>query len=517
MLNVIANAINSFAVVGASTANFITAIDSALTAFTAANPAYTFAASGSAGETTASSLAAAEALGFTPDTNLLVFTLIVTANYAGTTTLSLSASGADDNLGLSTAGTVAGSITLNITFGVALTANLSAQDATFVVLNGLTVGAEAQATGIFPVGVGLLGASVNGGSLVLNASAAVTMVSDGTGTPQANTVSEILGINAADLVNVTEQPSGVTGNQAVTASFGNLTNASANLVISGDPLSGSALTVGFTGSQAASFQSFANLAPSDLLGGLSTLASAMDDIGESSALSVDVPLTNLSVGQAADFGSVFDADVVNALSNNQTHTPTFNSIQQFATDLAALTGITDSTVTYVGGSNQIDIGFTLAESFPATPASFTYDLTGASGSILGDLTDVSATTATATLSISGSGVVSVAFDFDLTPNTVQIQAATPVPAKGVLTAGSDAHFTLSLTAPGTAAATAVKVTVAASATQSNTTATQLLANINTALQTALTGAGLAANLVTATFVPGGSTLVLNLVPGRSPT
>ena len=75
----------------------------------------------------------------------------------------------------------------------------------------------------------------------------------------------------------------------------------------------------------------------------------------------------------------------------------------------------------------------------------------------------------------------------------------PLPANGVLITGSDAHFALSLTAPGTGTPTVVNVTVAASATQSNTTPTQLLANINTALQTALTGSSLAANLVTATL------------------
>ncbi|HEY4171451.1 MAG TPA: hypothetical protein VGM42_00370 [Rhodopila sp.] len=144
LLNVIAGAINSFAVVGASTDNFQTAIVSALAAFTAANPAYTFVVSASAGE--ASSPAALEALGLPPGSEQLVFTLDVTATYNGTQTLSLTAGATDDNVAFSTAGTVTGTVNLNLTFGVALTANLSAQDATFVVLNGLTVGAAAQNT-----------------------------------------------------------------------------------------------------------------------------------------------------------------------------------------------------------------------------------------------------------------------------------------------------------------------------------------------------------------------------------
>ena len=513
VLNVIASAINSYAVVGASTDNFLSSITSTLAAFTAANPAYTFTVSGSAGEV--SSAAALAALGLPPGTDQLVFTLSVTAKYAGTPTLSLTPSATDDNIGFATPGTATGSVNLNITFAVALTPNLSAQDATSVILNGLNVSATAQnSTAVFPIGVGLLGSTVNSGNLVLGTSANITMVSDGTGAPQANTIGQILGVTATSLVNVTEQPPSTnSGTLAVTASFGSLSDALANLVINGDPLSGVAPTVDFNGSQAANFQSFANLAPSDLLGGLSTLASAMNAIEGSSALSADVPLTNLTVGQAADFGSIFNTDIVTALSSNQTHTPTFNSIQQFETLLAALPGITDSAVTYSGGSNQIDIGFTLAVGFPAAPTSFTYDLTGTPGTTLGNLTDVLSTSATATLSISGSGSVAVQFGMTLAPNTVQIRAATPVPASGVLTAGSDAHFTLYLTAPGVGSATKVSVTIAASATQSNTSATQLLANVNTALQTALTAASLAPNLVTATFAPGTSILVLNLVPG----
>ncbi|MEA2773769.1 MAG: hypothetical protein QOD93_6731, partial [Acetobacteraceae bacterium] len=511
VLNEIASAIQTYAAgSGASTDNFLTGIQGALAGITATYPAYTFTVStATAGESSDPSLdtSLSQPLG----TQVLQFNLIVTATHAGSQTLSLSANPATDNVAFSTAGTTSGSVTLNITIDVALAANLAAQDATFVQLNGLSVQASAGTTGTFPIGVGLLGASVTGGSIGLNSGAAITLTSDGAA---PTTVSNIIGNSAANLVTVTEQtPSAMTGTLAVASSFGDLTNASANLVFTGDPLGSAPPTVHFTGNQGTNFQSFANLAPTDLLGGLSELASVMNDIGQSSPLAVDIPLTNLTVGQATKFGSVFEADIVNALSNNQTHTPTFNSIQQFEADLAALTAVTNSSVTYNSGSNQIGIAFTLAENFPATPASFTYDLTGAAGTILGDLTNVLSTSATATLSVSGTGSVAVGFNFGLTPNTVQIQADKPVPTSGVLSPGSDASFTLALSAPGVGSPTVVKVPVPAAATQSNTTATQLLANINTALQTALTGAGLASNLVTATFAPGTSVLVLNLIPG----
>ena len=515
VLNVIASAINSFAVVGASTANFQSAIESALAAFTAANPAYTFPTiSASAGDIPASDTSAATALGLTPGVDQLVFTLNVVADYASTPTISLTPSTADDNIGMSTAGTATGAVTLALTFAVQQIPTASAQDDTFVILNGLTAAASAAVVAPFQIGIGVLGATVSKGGAGLDTSAVITMVSDGTGLPQAYSIGTILGTAAADLVNVTEQqPSTVSAELTLTSTFGDLSGGLATLVIAGDPLSNTAPTFSFTGGyQATDFQSFANLAPTDILGALSTLASAMDDLGGSPALSVDVPLTDVTVGQAADFGTIFNTDVVDGLSSNSSHTPIFDSIQTFQTDLAALTGVTGTTVTYDAESDQMEIAFTLSEGFPATPASFTYDLTGTSGTTLGNLTDVTSTSATATLSISGTGSAAVAFDFALAPNSVQVKGVAPVPTNGVLITGSDAHFTLNLSAPGDAAATLVPVTVAAASTQSNTTATQLLANINTALQTALTGAGLAANLVTATL-SSSNNLVLTMVPG----
>ena len=398
--------------------------------------------------------AALDALGLTPGTDQLVFTLSVTAKYAGTPTLSLTPSATDDNIGFSTPGTATGSVNLNITFAVALTPNLSAQDATFGdPERAERLGHRPEQHGGFP---DRRRAAWRDGEQRQPCPGYAPPTSPWSATAPAlrrrTRSARYWASRPPDLVNVTEQPpSTISGTLAVTASFGSLSDASANLVINGDPLSGVAPTVDFTGSQAANFQSFANLDPTDLLGGLSTLASVMNDIEGSSALSADVPLTNLTVGQAADFGSIFNTDIVTALSSNQTHTPTFNSIQQFETRSGRAAGYhrlgrhlqrrqqPDRHRLHPGGG------------FPATPASFTYDLTGTSGTTLGNLTDVLSTSATATLSISGSGSVAVRIRLRrLTPNTVQIRPATPVPANGVLTAGSDAHFTLYLTAPGVA-------------------------------------------------------------------
>ena len=84
----------------------------------------------------------------------------------------------------------------------------------------------------------------------------------------------------------------------------------------------------------------------------------MNAVEQSPSLSVDVPLTNVTgVGQAVDFGSAFNTDIVSALGTDSIHAPT-NTIQQFEADLAALTGVTNSTVNYTYGNNEIEIGFT---------------------------------------------------------------------------------------------------------------------------------------------------------------
>ena len=284
-LTVIASAINSYAVTGASTANFQSAINTALAAFTAANPAYTFSVSASAGEIPASDTTDAAALGLTPGVDQLVFTLNVTETYKSTPTLSLSPSAADDDIGFSAPGTATGTVNLALTFAVEVTPNVSAQDGTYVILNGLTAGATAVVSGPFPIGIGLLGATVSAGSVGLTTSVDVAMAADGTGTPQAYPIGAILGTAAANLLNVTEQqPSTVTGQLTLTATptttFGTLDNGTTTIMISGDPLSGTAPTVVFSGTEATQYQSFANMAPSDLLGALSTLGSAMDDVGE---------------------------------------------------------------------------------------------------------------------------------------------------------------------------------------------------------------------------------------------
>jgi hypothetical protein len=445
-----------------------------------------------------------------------VFNLVVTATHTESPTFSLTPSSSDDKLGFSETGTATGMVNLNITIAIADVPNLSAQDATTVILNDLNVGGTAQAPGTFPIGIGLLGATVSGGNLGLAASAVITLVNDGTSAPQPNPVSATLGTTAANLLNLAERPSSVTGTLDVAANFGDLMNATATLYVAGDPLNGTPLSYNFNGSQGTSFQSFANLDATDLLGGLTNLGAALTDIDQSSALSTDVPLTDQTVGQAANFGALFSSDVIDELSNTQNNSPLFTSIQQFGTELAGLPGVSGSNVNYTDYNNDIEVGFTLAGSFAATPASFTYDLTGQAGTTLGQLADVQSTSAEATLSINGSGTVTVGFDFSLTPTSVQLRAATPVPAHGALPAGADAHFTLSLSAPGDPAPTNVNVTLSAAATQTNTLPQTLLVQIDTALQTALTGAGLTANLVTATFAPGSNLLLLTLVPGTSP-
>ena len=66
--------------------------------------------------------------------------------------------------------------------------------------------------------IGLLGATATSGSIVIGTSVDITMVSDGAGLPQPNSIGAILGTAAANLVTVTErQPSSVDGKFVVTS------------------------------------------------------------------------------------------------------------------------------------------------------------------------------------------------------------------------------------------------------------------------------------------------------------
>ncbi len=485
----------------------------ALTSFNGSHSGFTLTADPTqtyAGLIPAANATAAESLGLTAGIDQVVFNLALTAAYTGAQAVALSSGPGTDNVSFNTNVNYSSTLKLGITFGVQLTSNLDATDATFVRLNQLDASVNLSATNLsFATSVGVLGAQVSNGTITLTAQAGAQLPGSGSAGAQPQTISQILGTSVSSLLTIVPEASSLTATLPVTASLSGLTSASATIGITGDPLSGNAPAVTLNGYNAPDFSSFASLQPSDLLSALSSIANSLNGIGNSSLMSTNIPLTSLTLGKAADYGAEFIKDVLGPLTDTH-NSPDFSNLQQLVTDLTAAAGISGVTTSY--SNHQLSINFALQETFATTPASFNYDLTAPSGSILSDLGNVVSTSGS--LSVSGTGSVQVGFNFNLTPTSVTVQGALPLPSNGVLAPGNDANFSLSLSADGSSP-TVVPVTVSAAAAQGNTTTAQLIAEINTALQQALGAAGLDANLVTASTasISGGQALVLTLSAG----
>ena len=515
VLTGIGNAVQAYATAGNNTAGFYQAISTALATFNAGHPGFTLTANPAqtyAGLIPAANATLAQSLGLQAGYDQLLFNLVLTATYAGTQAISLGGGDANDNIAFQGNVPYTATVQLGVTFVVSLQPNLGPQDATSVELNQLDATVSVAATGLsFPVSIGVLGAQVTGGKLNMTAEAGLLIQGGGI---QPLSISNIAGTSPTGLLNVVPRTSTLSATLPLTATFGDLASDTAAITITANPLTFAGPSVSITGPNATTYNAFANLTPAQLLSALKSVGSAITAANGSSLLSAPVPLTTLTIGQAADFASEYASDVTAKLTGNG-GAPVFSTIQQFAQDITALTGVTGVTATYTSYNNQLAIGFNLAETFATTPSLFNYDLTAAAGSALANLTHVGST---GTLAVGGTGTVGVGFNFNLAPTAITLHGGMELPANGVLPAGTDAHFNLALSVDG-ASPTVVPVTVSAAATQANTTIAQLVAEVNTALQQALTAAGLAANQVAAstTSGAGGIVLLLTLTSGTYTT
>ena len=334
MLGAVASAVQSYAVAGASTDSFGTAITSALTTFNAANPGFTISLSPAASQLYAGLIPAADvsgaaSLGLPSGADQVVFNLSLIARYSGTQAISLAGGLALDNVTFQSSVPYTSTLLLNLTFGVTLTPGLGPQDATFVRLNQFDASVQVAAAGLsFAAGIGMLGVQVSSGTVALDAEA-IAALAGGSGA-QPVTISNIIGTPAADLLSVTPVESTLSATLPVQSTFVTFSANSAITLTSG-PLSGAAPTVGFAGNDAADLNGFADLTSANLLGALNSVGAALTGVGSSSLLGMDVPLTSLSVGQAANFATEYANDVTGPLTNSSSD-PTFSTIQQFVTD-----------------------------------------------------------------------------------------------------------------------------------------------------------------------------------------
>ena len=220
ILGAVASAIQSYAVSGASTTGFINAMNTAFAAFDAANPGFTITVNQTAsyaGFIPAADASEAAGLGLTTGSDQLVFNLTLTANYAGTQTFALTGGKANNNVSFSASVPYASTVLLGLTFGVTLTPNLAPADATFVLLNQLAVGVGMNGENNFAANVGVLAAQIANGTISLTAQASAVLANN---PGEAQTISEIAGTNAANLLTVTPEESSLFATLPVSSNFG---------------------------------------------------------------------------------------------------------------------------------------------------------------------------------------------------------------------------------------------------------------------------------------------------------
>jgi hypothetical protein len=361
-----------------------------------------------------------------------------------------------------------GSLQLNFSFGVDLTPGLSVDDAFFVKFNTFAVKGDIQANAIdFDVSVGFLGATVNQGSINLNADLRVQV-----GNPDGDaaghvTLAELYGTDLGNLVSFDTSLASVAAQLPIrVAGLGSFNPGSVQIVLGGDPFTD--VTVSITGNDAAEVANFGRLTPFAVTSALQRVAIWLDDIGTSSSmLAQDVPFaSDLKYKDILDFSTALTETVNRELAIDGV--PVFDNAQEFSSLLASLLGVPPAAVAanYNATTNQLTFFLRLDETFEtvATPVSFGFDL-----GPLGDLTSDSM------LTVGADGRLQFTLGFDLSPFESVISGLKDLPANGVLSA--DATFLVSVNA-----AEPVAVTVQRNA--ANTSRAQLIANVNAALANA---------------------------------
>lgn len=371
------------------------------------------------------------------------------------------------------------SLHLDFSFGFDLTPGLSVDDAFFVKFDGFSLAGDVHASNLnFAASVGFLGANVSGGSLDLDADVQLAVANPDADAAGHITLGELQGTTLDSLVGLNLSGATVNANLpiAITA-LGSFNPGAVQIAIGGNPFTG--VNVNLTGTNAAEVSNFGRLTPFAVNTVMHRVAQWLEDIGGSSSVfGQAVPFAqDLHFEDVLDFATAL-TEVVNNQLESGPGVPDFNNAQQFAARLATLLGLAPEAISagYNTSTNQLTFFFRLDHSFANVNAPVSFDL---------NLAPLGGISTSSTLSVGADGRLQFTLGFDLSPFESILLGNLVLPANGVLSA--DALFQVALNG---AAPVAITVTRQAG----NTTRSQLVANVNTALANAgLTG--LTASLV----------------------
>ena len=518
VLSALTSGIAAGAQAGASASSLSSSVMGALQAYAASQGGTLTPGAILVGLVPASNATAAASLGLPQTGNDLYYLSIAfSVTTAQSVTLAESAADNADGVAFSLSAVPASStVSLQLTLAVDLTPNFPAPDALLLRLDQLQLGLTANTSGASTTGaIGFTQASLSNITVALSANASLAQTATDSAGPEMRTISEVQGASASTLLAATVSRSTLTVSATAEISLSHANDASGTVTLSADPLAGTAPVIAFPNNPG--LQNLALVSPNQVLSALQDVGDVLTSLGQSSLLNQPIPLTDQTIGDVLTFGTAFTAAVVTPLTGAEGGAG-FSSAQGLLASLQALPGATGVSVDF--SNNQLNVSLTLAETFSTPVLANVEDNLTSTNQALALLTDLGRAllpgqSTPPSLSITGTGQVQISFGILLgSQGGGEIQGGALLPASFQLPSGDDAHFTLSfsggVTDPGP-----VDVTVASAATQSNTKASDLVGEVNAALQLALSRAGLSPTLVMAQSisVTGGTKLVLKLAAG----
>jgi Ca2+-binding RTX toxin-like protein len=279
---------------------------------------------------------------------------------------------------------LASTFTLAITFGV--DASSMSQPPVFYLKTPTTLQATAsvQASNLnFGLRVGLLGASVQNGSVQLTAQPGITLQSSHS---DGRVTLDDLGGPVDNLIQV-----GARGNLNVSlpiqATLGGVTTNGTVLVQAGDLAQPDDAVIQFVNFDG--WKNLANLGPADLPGLVDQLAGQLGQLG-SHVIASALPLAaDKTLGQIADLATAFRTQVVNQLTHRDSQNRqilNFATAQELATLLANIPGVSNVGIQFNPATNDLTYHLHVTYTFGRSDAGIRLDLNqgGLSAGQLGD-------------------------------------------------------------------------------------------------------------------------------------
>jgi len=378
----------------------------------------------------------------------------------------------------------------DLTLGYRLDAALADDQRPFLRVNDLSIDADLALENVdFDLALGLLGASIDDGTLTLAGDVDVTLHNPDGDAAGRVTVSELDGTAAGDLFSL-DAASSLDALLPVSASAGDFTAAAdARIRLADDDLfDGVDIEPSFE--HLDTTLPFQHAQPSDIISSIETVAEGLSRFAGSPVLETPLPFTEqTTVGDALDFGEGVLGSAVDPLletveteagdgSTRTVERAAFATTGELAERLSTSLGVDESVIDirYETATQELTLHVPASATLPSTDVPFNF---GADAGPLGRLA------AGGEVSIDAEVDAGFTVGLELVPVEAVVEASSDLPSDGRLAA--DARFDL-------AVGGAAPVTVTVAADGGNPGPQALVDDVNAALETAGLATSVAATL-----------------------